>query len=304
LKPYLFGIRSYELFLWAAVLVGSTVSLWRARRAGVSAWRFLVFQCCVAGAGLAGAAAYSLIVRFGATLLALDAVPSAGHRYPGGLLAALAVWPIAQWAFLPAGTSLGIIADVVAPSIAFAMATVRIGCLLQGCCFGIASSLPWALSFPRGSPAWSQHVATGLIPVSALQSLPVEPLQVYFGLASLAVGAWLIWFEPRKRFDGQLMLLFLALHESGKFGLEFLREADLNESTWHLKWVSLAISLAAALLLAWLSLRRASSSRAESFSARTGVAGGRSRLALGRSGMAIRAAGGISGRSNDLSKPS
>src|SRR5262245_49021998 len=54
--------------------------------------------------------------------------------------------PLLQWA------------DVAAPSVVLGTAITRIGCLLFGCDFGARSSLPWAIRFPQGSPAWQRHV--------------------------------------------------------------------------------------------------------------------------------------------------
>jgi phosphatidylglycerol:prolipoprotein diacylglycerol transferase len=34
----------------------------------------------------------------------------------------------------------------------------RIGCLLNGCCFGGACDLPWAVTFPLGSPVYNEQV--------------------------------------------------------------------------------------------------------------------------------------------------
>lgn len=43
--------------------------------------------------------------------------------------------------------------DILAPSAAFGLAIGRIGCFLNGCCFGATCDLPWAVEFPYGSNA-------------------------------------------------------------------------------------------------------------------------------------------------------
>lgn len=43
--------------------------------------------------------------------------------------------------------------DIIAPSAALGLAIGRIGCLLNGCCFGTTCDLPWAVRFPFGSSA-------------------------------------------------------------------------------------------------------------------------------------------------------
>jgi phosphatidylglycerol:prolipoprotein diacylglycerol transferase len=51
--------------------------------------------------------------------------------------------------------------DLMAPSIVLGMAVGRIGCYFNGCCFGGACELPWAVQFPFGSPPHMQQVENG-----------------------------------------------------------------------------------------------------------------------------------------------
>jgi hypothetical protein len=51
--------------------------------------------------------------------------------------------------------------DLVVPSFVLGMAIGRIGCLLNGCCYGGVCDLPWAVTFPAGSPAHRHQVEHG-----------------------------------------------------------------------------------------------------------------------------------------------
>ncbi len=42
--------------------------------------------------------------------------------------------------------------DLIAPSLALGLAVGRIGCLMNGCCFGSVCDYPWAVTFPAGTP--------------------------------------------------------------------------------------------------------------------------------------------------------
>jgi phosphatidylglycerol---prolipoprotein diacylglyceryl transferase len=53
------------------------------------------------------------------------------------------------------------IADVIAPSMALGLGIGRIGCFLNGCCFGGVSDVPWAVQFPEQSPPYMRQVETG-----------------------------------------------------------------------------------------------------------------------------------------------
>src|SRR5215813_8931930 len=173
-------MRAYPLFVAAAVVVGVAMSFRGARRAGLSARRGLLFQLLLAGATLLGAKLWHVWEQGElATLTLSQALSGDGFRYPGGLLAALLVLPLARPLL---GTPIPVLADAIAPAIALAMAVVRVGCLLQGCCFGSVTSLPWGIRFPANSPAWNAHLERGWIGLDSAASLPVHPLQVYFGL--------------------------------------------------------------------------------------------------------------------------
>ncbi len=52
--------------------------------------------------------------------------------------------------------------DIVAPSAALGLAIGRIGCLVNGCCFGSTCDLPWAVRFPYGSNAMYHQWKVGL----------------------------------------------------------------------------------------------------------------------------------------------
>lgn len=240
MHPYIGGFRAYDLFTVVAILLGTITTLLMAQRRGIGSARFALFQLAITAVAVLGAKAYSAITRFNGSVSAVQILQERGAlRYPGGLLAALVALPILR-RILPK-VSLGMLADVMAPGIAVALAVMRLGCLCAGCCYGPISSTPWAIRFPRESPAWDAQVVQGLIPVTSSWSLPVEPLQLYFGIVSLSVAVWLVKRASRTRYDGELFLWFLALHETGKGLLEFLRQPEANQSVWHLQAVSLGL---------------------------------------------------------------
>src|SRR5210317_1448299 len=44
--------------------------------------------------------------------------------------------------------------DVLAVGLLVGLGFGRIGCLMYGCCYGKCSTVPWAIQFPYGSPAF------------------------------------------------------------------------------------------------------------------------------------------------------
>ncbi|MBI3784162.1 MAG: prolipoprotein diacylglyceryl transferase [Deltaproteobacteria bacterium] len=119
-------------------------------------------------------------------------------------------------------------ADVVAPAGGLLIFGGRIGCFLAGCCFGTPSSLPWAVRFPPGSRAYRWQLANDQIWFGTTSSLPVHPLQLYFAGLGLLLFTGLMLYRPRRRYQGEVLLLFSFIYLLGTWLLEHLRaEADL-----------------------------------------------------------------------------
>jgi len=83
-------------------------------------------------------------------------VSAGGLEYYGGLLGAL----IACIAYTRLrGCSIRLYMDIVAPSLMFGMGIARIGCFLNGCCWGgpCSTEMPWGVRFPYASPAFHRQ---------------------------------------------------------------------------------------------------------------------------------------------------
>jgi phosphatidylglycerol:prolipoprotein diacylglycerol transferase len=84
------------------------------------------------------------------------------------------------------GSLLGFL-DECTPLMLAGEGVTRIGCFLQGCCYGKPTTWPWGVSFPVSSPAFVAQSAAGLLPPAAVRSLPVHPTQLYSAAAALLV---------------------------------------------------------------------------------------------------------------------
>jgi phosphatidylglycerol---prolipoprotein diacylglyceryl transferase len=118
------------------------------------------------------------------------------------------------------------VADLCAPWIAFGLALTRLGCFLNGCCYGKVSHAPWAVRFPLGSPAWEAQHEAHLIADRAA-ALPVHPTQIYLTLLNLATFVALYFLiKPRKKFDGQIFAWLLILKGIFRSFVEVWRDDD------------------------------------------------------------------------------
>ncbi|HSQ00602.1 MAG TPA: prolipoprotein diacylglyceryl transferase family protein [Candidatus Dormibacteraeota bacterium] len=175
-----------------------------------------------------------------------------GLHIPGGILAlALAAPWVTRWFGL---SSAGRFGDGIAPAMGLGIAIARMGCFLQGCCFGTVCDHFWCLAFPEGSLPFVVHQSDGLLPAGAQWSLPVHPLQLYYVASGLAITAVALWLRPRKRYDGQVALVALLMFSLVSVaGLEFLRADAQPRVYWgalpQLAWTGLAMGAATAVAL-------------------------------------------------------
>jgi prolipoprotein diacylglyceryltransferase len=114
------------------------------------------------------------------------------------------------------GLPLGRIGDLSIIPLGVALVFARLGCFMAGCDYGKVSSVPWAIRFPAGSPAWHDHVHAGLIPADRAASLPVHPTQLYEAVLGLAIVAIAIWVARRARREGDVFLIGAATYAIGR----------------------------------------------------------------------------------------
>jgi len=141
-----------------------------------------------------------------------DVVGRHGSSIYGGLLAGFAVaWAYAATQGVPPLRLL----DAGGPVVALGEAMTRIGCFLNGCCYGVPWSGRLAVTFPQESFAFRDQVARGLLASSAPRSLPVHPVhpvQLYSTVVMLGVSLYLLRRFTRRRYDGEVFFAFLVAY--------------------------------------------------------------------------------------------
>jgi phosphatidylglycerol:prolipoprotein diacylglycerol transferase len=138
--------------------------------------------------------------------------------YLGGLVGMWAYLRLTRASTLPY-LDIAPVAALLAPAIG------RWGCLFAGCDFGRVTSVPWAIHYPQGSPAYQTHMAISELPFDATQSLGVHPLPIYLSLNALFLFLVLtaIWRRTEHR-PGITLAAAWILYGSSRFFWEFLRD--------------------------------------------------------------------------------
>jgi phosphatidylglycerol:prolipoprotein diacylglycerol transferase len=170
-----------------------------------------------------------------------------GLVYYGGFIgAAIAGFIYIRWKKMPLWKT----ADVLAPSIALGSVFGRAGCLLNGCCYGRQTDVPWAITFTN--PQALELSGTPL-------GIPLHPTEIYDALLNFALYFFLAWLFRRKKFDGQIFATYLLCYAVTRSIVEYFR-GDYSTLHYHLgltpaQWISVPIFATGLLLAAVLSRR-------------------------------------------------
>ena len=109
------------------------------------------------------------------------------------------------------------VADIVSPSIALGYVFGRLGCLMNGCCYGRACSLPWAIHFNPAPDAQGHQIE------HPTHGLPVHPTEIYDSVLNLIFYLFLSWLYRRKKFDGQIFATYLIGYAFLRSFVEYFR---------------------------------------------------------------------------------
>jgi phosphatidylglycerol:prolipoprotein diacylglycerol transferase len=239
-------VRSYGLLLAVAFLVGTWLGLKEARRLGLDEDKLVTVILVTLIASVLGARA----------LYVLEHVEEFQHQWRS----ALAIWEggLTFYGGIVAGTAAGLIAarrmglpiwttaDALAPSVALGTMFGRVGCFLNGCCYGRPTSLPWGVTYPPDSFAGLEF-----------GDVPIHPSQLYFALAGLLMFTALWAMRKRVVIRGQLFWIFILMFTVVRIVLDFTRAYEPTAVLAHLggldvtesQLTSLAMALFGALML-------------------------------------------------------
>ncbi len=209
------NIYTYGVLLAAAYLIGLKYALVRARARGLDTNKIMDLGIVIIISALIGAKLMLLAVdfdHFTENLSRIWTLMRSGGVFYGGLVLAV---PVAFWYMRRQRLPAWVTCDVFAPGIALGHAVGRIGCLMAGCCWGKATSLPWGITFTNTLAA--DNVGTPL-------DIKLHPTQLYESGAELLILATLLVLERRGRpFPGRTFWMYLLLYAAARFVIEFYR---------------------------------------------------------------------------------
>lgn len=241
--PRIGPIAAYGVMYLVGILLHFVLSRRVARRYGLKTRVWLTVSICYLFGMIVGA---KVLYDVRSGHLSLSALLRAEHWTSGGLWGGLLAYfvlavPLALLLSRRKASAL----DLVAVTIPIPWIAAKLGCFLNGCCYGRPCSLPWAVTFPDG--------ARGAPP-----GVPVHPTQLYEAALMLAMLLLFAWLRA-DRWQGTKLLWFLVVYGLGRAATDFLRgdtEGPLYLGLMSLtQWLCLIATAGALVALALLSRR-------------------------------------------------
>lgn len=154
-----------------------------------------------------------------------------GLVFYGGLILAIAT---GIYYLKLRGLRIWFVGDIIAPSVALGLAFGRLGCFLNGCCYGkLATGNTLGICFPnlakgggtlaQHNPVFATQLHEGMINSNATSSLPVIPTQLYESIFALCLFVFFSFLLKKKLKEGLVLWLFVLLYSLGRFIIEFYR---------------------------------------------------------------------------------
>jgi phosphatidylglycerol:prolipoprotein diacylglycerol transferase len=189
--------------LAVAFLVSSSLAVFKAKRENVPPEIILNLAFIVLILGIIGARILYIVENFNYYLKNLDEIiilSRGGLSWFGGLLFGF----LAGIIYLKKkALSVYKIFDLIAPFVALAQAIGRVGCLLNGCCFGKVAK--FGIYFK-------------------IHNAVLIPTQIYSSLLLIFIFILLRFLQDRPHKEGQIFYAYLVLYSVKRFFIEFLRQ--------------------------------------------------------------------------------
>lgn len=229
---YVFGFRIafYGMIIALGMVLGYLLAAWQAKRTGQNPDLYLDLALIAIPISIVGARLYYVVFRleeFGGDIGKILNIRNGGLGIYGGILAGLLTAVIfSKYKKI----KLGLLMDTACVGLLVGQILGRWGNFFNREAFGgyagdtlFAMQLPWEEAVRHMSAASAKE----LLPLVENGTILVHPTFLYESLWNLAVLIFILWYTKRKKFDGELISLYLAGYGMGRFWIESLRTDQL-----------------------------------------------------------------------------
>ncbi|MBD3168660.1 MAG: prolipoprotein diacylglyceryl transferase [candidate division Zixibacteria bacterium] len=213
------SVKAYGLMLAISFFVGVFLVIKRAQKFGIPPVKIIDLSLVILISAIVGSRFFYVIYHLdefkGSWLDVINPFQStgvvgiAGLSMMGGVvlvlissIIAIKVWKLPFWRTL----------DVFSPAFPLGMGITRIGCFLNGCCYGTPTDWFWGVTFPEECAAgWHYH------------NTHIHPTQLISSIAGFAMFAVLILLERKRKFAGFTFFMMLIFYSAFRFTIDFFR---------------------------------------------------------------------------------
>jgi phosphatidylglycerol:prolipoprotein diacylglycerol transferase len=212
---YHFRLPTYGMLIAVGFVVGITLAVRQAKREFIDPNVILDLAFWILISSMVGSRVLFIIVNiedYIAAPINLVKVWQGGLVFYGGFIGAVAA---SLYYCHTRGISFLRISDLTIPSVAIGHFFGRLGCYSAGCCHGV----------PTGTESFGAvfESAGSVIARSGYLGMHVHPTQLYEAFGELMAFGLLILLRPRKRFNGQLLAIWLMVYPVWRFMTELFR---------------------------------------------------------------------------------
>ena len=234
-------IRWYGIMVAVAVISMLVITHREVKRLGITRDIYTLALCCIIGGLIGGRLAYIIYDWAHFVANPRDIIGFAGLAQNGMIAGVIAAALIYMGVTRMRFSELLSLGDAAAIGTPLALAIGRVGCTLNGCCYGLpAPDLPWAVVYTHPN---------SLAPLNT----PIHPTQIYHLLWGLIVFG-IVWrFRDKLKPEGSRFFFFICIFTIGDFALRFLR--DEEPWLWSFRAAQLVDLAVLVIFVPWLIIR-------------------------------------------------
>lgn len=225
-----FSIAYYGIVIVTGMMIAIWIAQREAKRTGQNPEQYLDLAMIGIAAGILGARIYYVVFAwdyYKDDLLSIFNIRQGGLAIYGGIIGACIAVVIYS---RKKKQSFGLLMDTASMSIVFGQIMGRWGNFFNREAFGDYTNNLFAMQLPVSAVRANeitQKMWDHAVTVNGVEYIQVHPTFLYEGLWNVGVLLFLFWFRKRKKFNGEVFLMYLIGYGLGRIWIEGLRTDQL-----------------------------------------------------------------------------
>lgn len=225
-----FSIAYYGIVIVTGMMIAIWIAKREAKRTGQNPEQYLDLAMIGIAAGILGARIYYVIFAwdyYKDDLLNIFNIRQGGLAIYGGIIGACIAVVIYS---RKKKQNFGLLMDTASMSIVFGQIMGRWGNFFNREAFGDYTNNLFAMQLPVSAVRANeitQKMWDHVVTVNGVEYIQVHPTFLYESLWNVSVLLFLFWFRKRKKFNGEVFLMYLIGYGLGRIWIEGLRTDQL-----------------------------------------------------------------------------